>query len=71
MSKEKLHLEAPWSKVKEMLKEANKDLTDADLSFDPGQEEQMVERVARKMGKNYEETKGWIESVSHTSGMAG
>jgi hypothetical protein len=65
-----LKLEAPWAEVKEMLKEVNTDLTDDDLVYQPGQEQVLLERLAKKMKRSPDEVKTWIESVSHNKGMA-
>ena len=66
----KLNIEAPWDEVKEMLKEVNMDLTDEDLSYKPGKEKELLERLSNKMNKSIPEVKGWIESVSHNKGLA-
>jgi len=66
-----LKLEAPWDEVKDMIQEINPDLTDGDLRYERGRENELLERVSRKIGKNIDDTKGWIESVSHTRGLAG
>ena len=65
-----LKIEAPWSEVKEMLKEINTDLTDEDLTYEKGKEKELLERLSRKMGKSVPEVKEWIESVSHNKGLA-
>jgi uncharacterized protein YjbJ (UPF0337 family) len=65
-----LKLEAPWDEVKEKLKEVNYDLTDEDLAYQPGQEEQLLKRLAKKMNRSSDEIRGWIESVSFTKGKA-
>ena len=65
-----MKLEAPWEEVKEMLQEVNTDLTEEDLYYEKGREKELLERVARKLGKSIEATKGWIESVSHNRGLA-
>ena len=64
MEKNRLKLEAPWAEVKELLKEVNVNLTDEDLSYHPGEEDEMLERLARKMGKTKAHVKAWVESVS-------
>lgn len=43
-----LHLAAPWPQVKELLKEANGNLTDEDLEYEPGHEQVLLERLAKK-----------------------
>jgi hypothetical protein len=65
-----LKLSAPWPEVKEKLKEVNADLTDEDLIYEPGQENALLERLAKKMNKDVPWVKGWIESVSFTDGIA-
>jgi hypothetical protein len=60
-----LKLEAPWEKVKEMLKEVNYDLTDEDLDYKPGQEQSFLEKLGKKMNRTPDEVRVWIESVSH------
>jgi uncharacterized protein YjbJ (UPF0337 family) len=59
-----LKLAAPWEEVKERLKEVQADLSDEDLDYEPGQETALLERVAKKIGKNTDHVKAWIESVS-------
>jgi len=65
-----LKLEAPWSEVKEKLKEANPSLSDDDLQYTPGQEQKLLEHLSVKMNRTIEDIKGWIESVSFTRGQA-
>ncbi|GAB2812942.1 hypothetical protein [Ferruginibacter profundus] len=59
-----LHLAVPWPQVKELLKEVNGDITDEDLFYEEGKEYLMLERLAKKMGRDTEQVKAWIESVS-------
>lgn len=70
MSTQKLKLETPWPEVKEKIKEVNYDLTDADLMYEPGKEDELLSRLSKKMHKSTEEVKGWIESISHTKNRA-
>jgi uncharacterized protein YjbJ (UPF0337 family) len=65
-----LKLEKPWDQVKETLKEINVDLTDDDLRYQPGQEEQLLERLGKKMKKTKADIKAMIESVSSNKGKA-
>ena len=66
-----LKLEAPWEEVKEMLKETNVELTDEDLELEEGRENELLERLSKKLHKTVPETRAYIESVSHNSGIAG
>jgi hypothetical protein len=66
-----LNLKKPWSDVKELLKENDITLSDEDLEFSPGREEEMLNRLARKMGKSTEDVKAYIESISSNASKAG
>jgi len=70
MGNYKLQLERSWEEVKEDLKENNIYLTDEDLDYIPGQEDQLLERLARKMNKPEAEIKALIESISFNKGKA-
>ena len=43
-----LKLETPWEEVKERLKANDINLTDEDLDYDPGQEEELLKGWKRK-----------------------
>lgn len=70
MNENELKLEAPWEEVKEMLQEINVHLTDEDLTYERGKENQLLERLSQKLNKSVPEVKCWIESVSHNKGLA-
>ncbi len=63
-------LNKPWERVKETLKEINVDLTDEDLVYTPGEEDQLLERLEKKMNKSKAEIKALIESISANKGKA-
>jgi len=65
-----LKLEASWDEVKERIKEVCAELTDADLVYEPGQEKELLEKLSKKLNKDIEAIKAWIESVSFTDGIA-
>lgn len=65
-----LKLKAPWSHVKEMLKENNIELTDEDLQYSEGEEDQLLERLSKKMDRDKQAVKEYIESVSFNKGKA-
>ena len=65
-----LKLETSWEEVKEKLKEINTDLSDEDLEYQPGHEQDMLNRVAKKLHRTPDEVKAWIESVSFNKGKA-
>ncbi|HEX7902952.1 MAG TPA: hypothetical protein VF487_03655 [Chitinophagaceae bacterium] len=65
-----LKLEDPWPEVKERLKEINMELTDEDLAYKLGQEKELLEHLSKKMNKDINSIKAWIESVSYNKGKA-
>lgn len=64
MSTTNLKLAAPWEQVKERLKEVNADLSDEDLEYTEGEEMALLERIGKKIGRDTDHVKAWIESVS-------
>jgi len=64
-------LGSPWPEVKEMLMENDLSLTDDDLDYQPGREEELLERLQKKMNKPKEEIKAYIESVSFNKAKSG
>ena len=70
MASYQFKLEQPWEVVKENLKENNITLTDEDLDYKPGQEEQLLTRLEKKMDLSKERIKELIESISANEGRA-
>jgi len=70
MDPKSLKLDAPWEEVKERMKENDFTLTDEDLDYEPGHEDELLEHLAKKMGKSKEAVKGYIESISANRGKA-
>lgn len=71
MPTDRLRLSSPWDEVKEKLKETNVNLTDEDLAYQPGNEDELFERLQQKINQPKEEIRKLIESVSANSGKAG
>lgn len=70
MGTTKLALHTSWEEVKEKIKERNITLTDEDLAYEPGQDDALLERLARKMNRSKEEVKQFIESISYNKDVA-
>ncbi len=66
-----LKLGAPWDEVKEKLKENDLTLSDEDLDYAPGREQELLERLSRKSNKTPEEIKEYIESIAANAAKAG
>ena len=66
----RLNLESPWAEVKELIKEVVPALTDKDLEYEVGKENELLQRIADKTNRSVEHTKAWVESISSNSGKA-
>jgi uncharacterized protein YjbJ (UPF0337 family) len=59
----KLTIEGNWNEIKGKLKQKYGDLTDDDLTFAKGKEEEMYGRLQKKLGKTKAEILKDIEEV--------
>jgi uncharacterized protein YjbJ (UPF0337 family) len=66
----KLKLEAPWEEVREQIKENNIELTDDDLVYEPGKDDELLNRLSQKMNRSPQQVKALIESISSNKGRA-
>ena len=67
----KIKLEAPWEEVRERMKESNINLTDADLVYEPGKEDELLSRLEKMMNKSRSQIIAYIESISSNKDLAG
>jgi uncharacterized protein YjbJ (UPF0337 family) len=65
-----LKLESPWTEVKELIKEVVPALTDDDLEYELGKENELLQRIADKTNRSVGQIKAWVESISSNSGKA-
>ena len=66
-----LRLSVPWKTVKERMKENDINLTDEDLEFIPGKEEELIKRLGKIMNKSRDQVIAYIESISSNENLAG
>ena len=66
-----LKLQAPWEKVKERMKENDISLTDKDLEYIPGKEEELIQRLEKIMNRSRDQVVAYIESISSNEDLAG
>lgn len=64
-------LQAPWETVKERMKENDISLTDEDLEYTPGKEEELIRRLEKKMNRSGDQVIAYIESISSNEHLAG
>ena len=59
----KLSIKGNWNEVKGRLKQKYANLTDDDLMFAEGKEEELYGRLQKRLGKTKDELKKEIESI--------
>ena len=59
----KLKMKGSWNEVKGKLKQKYADLTDDDLMFAEGKEEELFGRLQQRLGKSKEEIRKEIEKI--------
>jgi uncharacterized protein YjbJ (UPF0337 family) len=59
----KLQFKGSWNEVKGKLKQQYGDLTDDDLVFAEGKEDEMLGRLQKKLGKSKEDLRQMIERM--------
>jgi len=60
---DKFEIKGNWNELKGKLKQKYADLTDADLTFTKGQEEELLGKIQKKIGKSREEVIRMIKSL--------
>ena len=66
-----MDLNSQWESVRERIKESETSITDSDLEFIPGKEDELFDRLSQKLQKSKAELKAWIESLADNKPMAG
>ena len=61
-----LIVKGTWNTVKGKLKQAYGNLTDDDLKYEEGKEDELLGRLQQKTGKTKDELKNWLNSDSET-----
>ena len=54
-----------WKEIKGKMKQEYAELTDNDLMYEKGKEDEMLGRLQQKLGKTKEEVKRWIDSIGN------
>ena len=67
----KLRLKAPWETVKERMKENDINLTDEDLEYIPGKEDELIKRLEKVMKRSRAHVIAYIESIASNENLAG
>jgi len=59
----KLKLKGSWNDVKGKIKKQYGQLTDDDLVYEEGKDDELLGKLQKKIGKTKEELKAWIERI--------
>jgi len=60
---DKLEIKGNWNELKGKIKQKYADLTDDDLAYEEGKDEELLGRLQKKVGKGREELVSWIKSL--------
>ena len=63
MNSKEFKLRGNWNEIKGKMKQKYAQLTDDDLKYDEGREDEMIGRVQKKIGKSKEEVINWIQGL--------
>ena len=60
---DKLELKGNWNVLKGKMKQAHAQLTDEDLQYEDGKDDELLGRLQTKLGKTRDEVVNWIKSL--------
>jgi len=60
---DRLELKGKWNELKGKVKQANASLTDDDLQYEEGKDDELIGRIQTKLGKTREEVIDWLKSL--------
>ena len=59
-----LQIKGKWNEIKGKVKQAYGDLTDDDLTYEEGKDNELLGRLQKKTGKSRDELVRWLRSLS-------
>ena len=60
---DRLELKGNWNQLKGKVKQAHGDLTDDDLKYEEGKDEELLGRLQKKLGKSRDDLVKWLKSL--------
>ena len=60
---DKLEIKGAWNELKGKIKKAYGDLTEDDLTYEEGQDDELLGKLQQKTGKGRDELVKWINSL--------
>jgi len=58
-----LELKGKWNEMKGKAKQAYADLTDDDLAYEEGKDDELLGRIQKRLGKTRDEVVTWLKSL--------
>ncbi len=58
-----LKMKGNWNEIKGKMKQQYANLTDDDLLYEEGKEDELYGRIQKKTGRTKEEVKSWIDKL--------
>jgi len=63
LTMDKLELKGKWNEIKGKIKQSYADLSDDDLTYQEGKEDELYGRLQQKTGKSRDEVIKWLRSL--------
>ena len=60
---DKLEIKGRWNEIKGKVKQAHGDLTDDDLKYEDGKDDELLGRLQQKLGKSKDELITWLKGL--------
>lgn len=60
---DKLEFKGKWNEWKGKIKQANANLTDDDLQYEEGKDDEMLGRLQQKLGKTKDDVVQWLRDL--------
>lgn len=60
---DRLEFKGKWNEWKGKIKQANSKLTDDDLKYEEGKDDEMLGRLQQKLGKSRDEVVKWLKQL--------
>jgi uncharacterized protein YjbJ (UPF0337 family) len=60
---DKLEFKGTWNEIKGKIKQAHANLTDDDLKYEEGKDDELLGKLQQKIGKGRDELVKWIKSL--------
>jgi len=61
---DELEIKGRWNEIKGKIKKAYGDLTDDDLTYEEGKDDELLGRLQKKTGKSRDEVVKWLRSLN-------